>query len=113
MTGVITESSELFSTLASDPDMVELVEMFVDELPGRIAALQAAWDAADLEALARGAHQLKGAAGSYGFDMLTPAFKRLEQTVRDHGVEEEIRLHLSEVTELCRRVRSGSPLALR
>ncbi len=109
MTNVTMEAPALFSSLASDPDMGELVDLFVSELPDRVGSLQAALDRADFETLGRCAHQLKGAAGSYGFDALTPALKQLEQRVRDRGPEDEVRELLSDVTELCRRVRSGLP----
>ena len=109
MTSVMTEAPALFSTLASDPDMGELVELFVDELPGRIASLQAALNSADIDALARGAHQLKGAAGSYGFDVLTPALKFLEDQARGGATSENLQHSLSAVVELCGRVRCGLP----
>jgi len=52
--------------------MGELVEMFVDEMPERIALLGEALASGDRESLERTAHQMKGSAGSYGFDQLTP-----------------------------------------
>jgi len=105
----MTEASELYSTLADDPDMGELVELFVDELPNRIASLHTAFTTSDLDALARCAHQLKGAAGSYGFDAMTPALQRLEQSVRQRSPQTELQQRLDEVTSLALRVRSGLP----
>ena len=107
MTPATTESPGLYSTLADDPDMGELVELFVDELPDRIESMRTALAASDSDTLARCAHQLKGAAGSYGFDALTPALRQLEQLAREHASEEELRRLLCEVVELCGRVRCG------
>lgn len=106
MVDVSVKSSALISSLASDPDLGDLVDLFVCELPDRVRALQTAWERADRDGVGRFAHQLKGAAGSYGFGQLTPALKQLELLAREHGSEEEIELALQEVTQLCARVRS-------
>jgi HPt (histidine-containing phosphotransfer) domain-containing protein len=62
-----TPHTPLRSSLAGDPDMAELVDMFLEELPQRLTVLTTAVDAGDIETLRRLAHQLKGAAGGYGF----------------------------------------------
>lgn len=109
MMSLMIETAGLYSTLADDPDMGELVELFVDELPARIAALTAAFAAGDVETLGRCAHQLKGAAGSYGFDAMTPALLRLEQAARQGQPQNELQPLLEEVTSLSLRIRSGLP----
>ncbi|MDP6554248.1 MAG: Hpt domain-containing protein [Pirellulaceae bacterium] len=62
------EYATIHSPMASASVYGELVEMYVDEMPDRIAALERAFDSGDMEGLQRAAHQMKGAAGSYGFD---------------------------------------------
>ena len=103
----------VYSSLASDPDLAELVEIFVESLPQRIQTLQQAFDQGDWETLRRTAHQLKGAAGSYGFDPLSPAAARLEQAVASASDPEQelegIRQALDELLDLCSRVRAGAP----
>ncbi len=79
-------SQPLYSSLATDPDLAELVEIFVESLPERVETLKQAFDQGDWETLRRTAHQLKGAAGSYGFDPLSPSAAKLEQRV-DAGVD--------------------------
>ena len=64
-----------YSTLAKDADLAEIVAMFVDEMPLRLRDLQAQFGCRQSGQLARLSHQLKGAAGSYGFDQIT-AFAR-------------------------------------
>ena len=62
-----------------------------------------------LEALQRAAHQLKGAAGSYGFDQLTPYALHLE-TLLKHGAEgSEIARALGQLAACCRRVTAAVP----
>ena len=63
----------LLSDFASDPDMLELVEMFVAEMPQRVAAIEKAVSDSDTASIASLAHQLKGAAGGYGFGCITDA----------------------------------------
>jgi len=95
--------------LGLDPDLGDLVEMFVQEIPRRVAKLQECWDEADMEGLERAAHQLKGAAGSYGFEELTPALTRLDYSVRTLRSEAEILSAIEEVAALCALARGGAP----
>jgi len=99
----------LYSTLAGDPDLSEIVDMFVDEMPERIDSLLEQFDGGNLEGVQRVAHQLKGAAGSYGFHPLTPYAARVEDTVRQDDPEERIREAIDELVEMCQRVRAGLP----
>jgi len=99
----------VYSRLAADPDLGDLVEMFVQEMPERITGLESPATRHNWEQLTRAAHQLKGAAGSYGFDALTPYAARLESAAREGRQEEKILLLLGELLDLCRRVRSGVP----
>lgn len=84
--------------------------MFVEEMPDRVQNFQRCWEGQNWEELCRAAHQLKGAAGSYGFDQLTPFAARLELILREKGPASEIREAVDDLTELCRRVRPGQPL---
>lgn len=102
------ETKYLFSSLASDPDLGEIVEMFVDEMPGRVENLSRCVAEADWDQLGRYAHQMKGACGSYGFDQLTAPAARLENACRLTQDEAEIREALVELATLCQRVRSGA-----
>ena len=99
------ERPPIYSTLADDPDMAELVEMFIDELPQRMAAADELAGRSDWDSLGRLAHQLKGAAGSYGFPVLTEAAAMLERACRITRQESEIREALRELTADCARVR--------
>ncbi|MDZ4778802.1 MAG: Hpt domain-containing protein [Planctomycetia bacterium] len=97
-----------YSTLADDSDLAEIVEMFVHEMPDRVSNLLRRFESRDLPELERAAHQLKGAAGSYGFHQLTPAAARLEATLKQRRPEEEILAALDGLVTLCRGVRSGA-----
>lgn len=99
--------SAVVSTLAGDPFLSELVELYVQEMPERIAHLEALADARQWDELARAAHQLKGSAGGYGFGTLTAPADRLEQLIRSGGPEPAILEALHALVQLCRRVRAS------
>lgn len=99
----------LYSELGADPDLGELVAMFVDEMPARIDALASLAAARNWVELSRAAHQLKGSSGSYGFQQLTPAAARLEAALGAGEPEDQVLLALQELVELCRLARAGAP----
>ena len=104
-----SQAEPIYSSLGTDSDLGEIVEMFVNEMPDRTANLIARREAKNWEELQRTAHQLKGAAGSYGFDQITPAAANLEASVRDAQPEEQIDAALKALLDLCNRVRAGAP----
>lgn len=99
----------LYSDLTVDADMVELVEMFVDELPERVESIAGALAGHDFETLTRLGHQLKGAGTGYGFPAITDAGARVEDLARtltaSGGAAElaSIRDAVAELADLCRR----------
>ena len=99
----------IYSHLGGDPDLRDIVEMFVEEMPGRVASLLEHLNDADWDGLRRAAHQLKGAAGSYGFEAISPCAGRVESAIRDGEPEQRIRDAVMELVDLCGRARSGQP----
>jgi histidine phosphotransfer protein HptB len=102
------DSEFLYSSLASDPDLGEIVDLFVEEMPQRVEALTDTLARGDWSELRRYAHQMKGACGSYGFDQLTRPACRVEAACRDDQDEQLIREAVEELVALCQKVRSGS-----
>jgi len=109
MTPTTQDTTLLYSSLGGDPDLSEIVDLFVEEMPDRVAMLQDQLEEANWEGLRRTAHQLKGAAGSYGFDTISPRAARLEDAVCASEPEEQIRQAVDELTILCNRIRGGTP----
>ena len=109
MTDTALQAEAIYSSLATDPDLCELAEMYVDEMPDKIVALEAAFSSGDMEALCQKAHKLKGSAGSYGFDQLTPYAAALEAAARNKQPLDQVCVALNQVITLCRRVRAGVP----
>jgi HPt (histidine-containing phosphotransfer) domain-containing protein len=99
----------VYSVFGDDPEMAEMVELFVHDMPIRIQCLGELLASADWEELGRFAHQLKGAAGGYGFDEITRLAARLEDAIRHVETEDEIRDATTALIDVCRRVRAGRP----
>ena len=95
----------LYSNLGGDLLLAEIVDMFVDEVPDRVEKLLEQLSSGDLEGLRRTAHQLKGAAGSYGFETISPCAAGVEDAIRTGEPEEAVRLAVEQLVELCDRVR--------
>lgn len=104
-----TPGVPLRSDLVGDPDMAELVDLFVAELPQRVRAASEAWSEHRLDDLRRVAHQLRGASASYGFPAIGDAAGRVEDSIRDLHAKSmtadlgKVRAGIDELTELCRR----------
>ncbi|REK11573.1 MAG: Hpt domain-containing protein [Planctomycetota bacterium] len=94
----------IHSVLSTDPELQQIVAMFVEEMPNRVARIERQWDAGDRDELRRSAHQLKGALGSYGFDELTPHALRLESLLAAEAPPDEVAAAVSELVAYCRRI---------
>ena len=92
------------SVFADDPEMRELVELFVQEMPARVGALRASWQAQQIAEIERIAHQLKGASSGYGFDVIGDAAARLESPLKGGADDlESIRNQFEQLIDLCSR----------
>ncbi len=79
----VVEQPRLRSTFEDDLDLAPLVAKFVSGLPAKLTSIRQAAIGPDLEALGRLVHQLKGAAGGYGFPSITAAAAAVERAVAD------------------------------
>jgi CheY-like chemotaxis protein len=97
----------LVSTLASDDDLEELVRQYALALPERSSAIMRAVQASDVETLKVLAHQLKGSAGAYGFQVITDAAAAVEAAVASGLDRASIEARAGELAALCRRARAA------
>lgn len=92
------------SEFASDPDMTELIDMFLQEMPDRIEAIAGALREDRLTELRTIAHQLKGAGAGYGFEPISYVAGRLETTLNSGYKDlDAIRNEVSSLIDVCRR----------
>ena len=85
-----SNAAKLRSTHAQNPKMQDILTRFVSRLPERVNQIQQHLEEEDLESLKQAAHQLKGAAGGYGFTPLTDAAGRVEARIKTHDAFEAI-----------------------
>lgn len=97
------------SDFAGDPEMKELIQLFLSELPRRIDAISAALHSGDTPALTRLTHQLRGASAGYGYPTLGRAAGKVEDQLRSVGVSDasqvlaRIGAEVNALVDLCRR----------
>lgn len=104
---VVAENNQsLVSTFASTyPDMAELINDFVDNLPMHVTTMEKAFKAHELTQLRVEAHQLKGCAASYGFPVITEKAKILEKGLKDAEDDKVISEKVNNLINLCQRVK--------
>jgi signal transduction histidine kinase/DNA-binding response OmpR family regulator len=71
-----------------DPEMfLELVELFLDDTPPRIAALERALDAGDAEAVEQAAHALKSSCANLGATKLSSLLREIEYAGKENDLD--------------------------
>ncbi len=100
-------ATPILSTHAADPDMRELIQLFIDELPERVRSIQDFWQRRELNELTRIAHQIKGAGGGYGFPTLGAAAGVLEHELTSTPTPDlaSVARQVNDLINLCARVR--------
>lgn len=84
--------------------MIEIIDMFIDELPKRVAIISDAFEQQDWSQIKTISHQLKGAAPGYGFESIGVAAGTLEALLIESASIDEIENASEQLTELCGRV---------
>ena len=97
------DASPIVSSLSDDPEMMELIEEFVGNLQHRVQAIEQAVAMNSPSELARLAHQLKGASGGFGFDMIGTMAATLEQSAKAADCVSEVAAEVGELISMCRR----------
>ena len=98
------EHLPIYSKFAGDEDLGDIIVLFVEEMPERIARFQKALVEKNWPELQVAAHQLKGSAGSHGFGTLSPIAAELEATVKTGQSEEQIAAATERLVDACRRI---------
>ena len=86
---------------SDDPELAELVRLFVADLGRDVDRMTKALEANDLKKLAFLAHQLKGSAGSYGFPELTRQAARLESCAKGELSGSHVEIELEQFARMC------------
>jgi HPt (histidine-containing phosphotransfer) domain-containing protein len=91
------------SAYADDEDFAELLRAFADTIPEKQRTVLELHRAGSIDELRRWAHQLKGAAGGYGFPELTEAAAELEQACKAQDAV-RIKLGVDRVLDYLKRI---------
>ncbi len=97
----------LISDFADDPDMLEIIEMFVDGLSERIDSILTAFEDRNFTTVSGIAHQLKGASGGYGYPSLSELAFDVEQLAKQNAADDLIEAALTVLVSECRRAIAG------
>ncbi len=96
------DDSPIVSELADDPDLREVAEVFVQDLPCQLQKIGEAVDSADLDQLKYLIHTIKGAGGSSGFPVIMAKAAETEQFILT-GELDSLKTAIDELTQLCQR----------
>jgi PAS domain S-box-containing protein len=86
LTTTTIPDSDLRSELHDDPDMIEVIQVFIRDLPNLLHNIVQAWENENLNALQSYLHELKGAGGSAGFSALADIATTIEQQLRSSQI---------------------------
>ena len=101
------QNEVIVSTLLQyEPELEDLVDKFVRQLPELIAELKRLHADADWPSFRHKVHDLKGMGGNFGFQMLSELAERLESAVKADDLEALPAL-LNELDTLHARIRRG------
>jgi HPt (histidine-containing phosphotransfer) domain-containing protein len=95
------------SELDADPEMRDLLDEYVVSLREQAALVEAAVARNDWPTVARMAHQIKGAAGGYGFPSISDAAAAAEQAAKSPGKTGSAIEATDALLALCRRATAG------
>ena len=103
------DADALMSTLADDPQLIEIINNFVKKLPDRIASLRRALAGSNLKQVRNVAHQMSGAAGGYGYPDITEICREIELRAkgRESGANRELTQLIGSCGVLCDRAALG------
>lgn len=100
-------SEPLHSTLLSEnDDFADVVNQFIDELPGHLQFVDDAFRRRDWPAMKSRVHDLKGFGGSYGFHALTDIAKKTEFQIAKQD-SAEVQASLVQLRALTARIQKG------
>lgn len=99
------DSTPIYSSMESDPDLLDLIVMYVEDARDFMEQLTTAFNQKAWNDLASIAHQVKGSAGSHGFQQVTEAAKQLERSCIEIRLPDQIEQELHVLLNLLGRLR--------
>jgi CheY-like chemotaxis protein/GGDEF domain-containing protein len=110
---VNSRGEPLKSGLADNEKFRGVLLRFISRLPDRIEEMQRLLEQEELQQLARAIHQIKGAAGGYGFPDLSTAACRAEESIKQAEDLPAIATQVAELIDMIRRVDGFPHMAMK
>ena len=102
-----TEEKLLTSDLLEEePQIIDLIDTFIDRLPETLNTINNAVSDKDWETVSSQIHQLKGVGGAYGYPMLTKQAQKIEFSLTSQNYSQVILL-VKELGQLCKQIAAG------
>ncbi len=98
------DAQTIISTCQNDPAIAEILPEFVANLPEQVSQIEKLLKEGAMSQLAQAVHQLKGAGGCYGFQIISDTAKVAETAVRSEAAIEQIQADVESLISLIRRV---------
>lgn len=93
----------IISNLADDPDLKEVVEIFLGNLTSLVEQLKQMLEQSQMEELAYLAHNLKGSGGSAGFNIIFEKALALEQAAKAQEIA-KVQKTINEIEDIVPRL---------
>ena len=90
--------------MVDQPGMLQIITEFVDGLPGEVQKMNDSLEKNDMSSLRQVVHQLRGAAGGYGFAPITQPATNVEKTIDASGAVESISTQIQSLIEMICRI---------
>jgi HPt (histidine-containing phosphotransfer) domain-containing protein len=90
-------------TVVVDPEIKDIIPIFLDNRRGDVTTVLEALDQSDYESIRILGHSLRGVGGGYGFHAITALGKSLDEAARERNAE-EIRKLVGELSSYLERV---------
>ncbi len=94
----------IISRLADNPRVMKILPEFIEGLPHKVNAMVDLLSRNDLAELQKVVHQLRGAGGGYGFDLITEPASRAEEAIKTTQALEVITAEINSLIEIIRRI---------
>jgi len=94
------------SLLEKEPEFIDMVEKFVNDLPNKLADIQAHATNENWSELRRMAHTLKGSGGGMGYSILTNVSGNIEFQIINQNYK-DVKALVNQLEDVCQRIISG------
>jgi PAS domain S-box-containing protein len=99
-----TTAGPIKSTMMTQPGMLEIITQFVEGLPAEVKKMSDSLEKNDMNSLRKVVHQLRGAAGGYGFTPITAPAASAEASITASRDLKSITMEIESLIAMVRRI---------